>query len=71
MNWRRINHALHRDIGFLCVGLTLLYALSGIAVNHMHDWNANYSIERFKLTLGFRCGFSKSMEFSNQWPERA
>lgn len=51
MNWRRLNHALHRDIGFLCVGLTLIYALSGIAVNHLQDWNANYSIERVSLQI--------------------
>jgi hypothetical protein len=51
MNWRRLNHALHRDTGFLCVGLTLIYALSGIAVNHVHDWNPNYRIERVKLQI--------------------
>ena len=51
MNWRRLNHALHRDIGFLCIGLTLLYALSGIAVNHVHDWNPNYSIARVDLQI--------------------
>lgn len=51
MNWRRFNHALHRDIGFLCIGLTLLYALSGIAVNHVHDWNPNYSIEKVQLQI--------------------
>ncbi len=51
MTWRRFNHALHRDIGFLCIGLTLLYALSGIAVNHVHDWNPNYSIERVELQI--------------------
>ena len=40
--WRRWNAALHRDIGFLAVGLTLVYALSGLAVNHMAHWNPNY-----------------------------
>lgn len=40
--WRRWNAALHRDIGFLAVGLTLVYAISGLAVNHMADWNPNY-----------------------------
>ena len=46
MNWRKWNYALHRDLGFLCIGLTLIYALSGIAVNHVKDWNPNYQIER-------------------------
>jgi len=40
--WRRWNTALHRDIGYLAVGLTLVYALSGLAVNHMAHWNPNY-----------------------------
>ena len=25
---------LHRDIGYLCVGMTLIYAISGIVLNH-------------------------------------
>lgn len=52
MNWRRWNHLLHRDIGFLCVGLTLVYAISGVAVNHMADWNPSYSIERITVNIG-------------------
>jgi hypothetical protein len=44
---RRINlrswlRAIHRDVGYLTVGLTLIYAVSGLAVNHIDDWNANY-----------------------------
>ncbi|MBO2568271.1 PepSY-associated TM helix domain-containing protein [Shewanella algae] len=35
---------LHRDIGYLCIGMTLVYAISGIAVNHINDWNPNYQI---------------------------
>lgn len=47
MNWKRINYILHRDIGFLCIGLTLLYAISGIAVNHFsRSFNPSYTIER-------------------------
>lgn len=44
MSWNNWNRALHRDIGYLCIGLTLIYALSGIAVNHISDWNPNYRI---------------------------
>ena len=46
MSWRKWNYALHRDIGYLCIGLTLVYALSGIAVNHIRDWNPSYRITR-------------------------
>lgn len=31
---RRWNNILHRDIGYLCVGMTLVYAISGIVLNH-------------------------------------
>jgi len=45
--WSRI---LHRDFGYFFIGTTLIYALSGIALNHMHDWNPNYSVEREDFT---------------------
>lgn len=34
--------ALHRDAGYLGVGLTLVYALSGLAVNHISDWDPSF-----------------------------
>lgn len=46
MSWRRLNNVLHRDIGYLCVALTVIYAVSGLAVNHLHHWNPSYRIER-------------------------
>jgi hypothetical protein len=42
--WRKWNRALHRDFGYLFFGMTVIYALSGIAINHRHDWNPNYII---------------------------
>ena len=41
--FRKVCRWLHREAGFLAVGLTLVYAISGIAVNHAHHWDANYS----------------------------
>jgi hypothetical protein len=49
--WRRWNNILHRDIGYFCVALTVIYAISGVAVNHIHDWNPNYKIERAEETF--------------------
>ncbi|THB78625.1 MAG: hypothetical protein D6B25_03695 [Desulfobulbaceae bacterium] len=46
MKWRKINNVIHRDLGYLCFGLTILYVISGIAVNHIQDWNPTYSITR-------------------------
>jgi hypothetical protein len=43
--WRRVNRAVHRDAGYLVAGLTLLYAISGVAVNHRADWNPSWKIE--------------------------
>lgn len=36
--WRPWLRAVHRDVGYVAVGLTFVYALSGIAVNHLTDW---------------------------------
>ena len=46
MKWRKWNNIIHRDLGYLCFGLTIIYAISGIAVNHIADWNPNYKIEQ-------------------------
>lgn len=40
--WRPWLRALHRDFGYLAVGLTIIYALSGLAVNHIADWDPNF-----------------------------
>ncbi len=40
--WRRLSIALHRDVGYLAVALTIAYGISGLAVNHIADWNPNY-----------------------------
>ena len=40
--WRPWLRALHRDLGYLAVGLTMVYALSGLAVNHIADWDPSF-----------------------------
>ena len=42
LSWRPWLRAFHRDIGYFAVGLTVVYALSGIAVNHLKDWDPNF-----------------------------
>lgn len=51
MNWRKLNRVLHRDIGYIFFGMTIIYALSGIALNHLKDWNPSYMIDRKELTI--------------------
>lgn len=45
INWRKINNILHRDVGYFFFGMTIIYAVSGIALNHISDWDPNYIIE--------------------------
>lgn len=42
IRWRPWLRALHRDFGYVAVGLTFIYALSGLAVNHLADWDPNF-----------------------------
>lgn len=49
MKWRRWNNIIHRDLGYLCAGLTIVYVVSGIAVNQVRDWNPNFKIESARL----------------------
>jgi hypothetical protein len=49
--WRKWFRVAHRDFGYLFFGLTLIYAISGIALNHLDDWNSNYIIVRKEITL--------------------
>lgn len=41
--WRPFVRGLHRDMGYLSIGLTLVYAISGLAVNHIPDWDPNFT----------------------------
>jgi uncharacterized protein len=41
-SWRLYNRAIHRDLGHVAVGLTLIYAISGLAVNHILDWDPSF-----------------------------
>ncbi len=52
--WRKWNRAVHRDFGYFFFGMTFIYALSGIAINHLHDWNPNYVIttEDIQVDIG-------------------
>ena len=51
MTLYRLNRVLHRDLGYFFIGMTLIYAISGIAINHRRDWNPNYSINNRDFTI--------------------
>ena len=42
--WRKWFRVIHRDFGYLFFTLTIIYSLSGIALNHLNDWNPNYVV---------------------------
>jgi len=44
MNIRKLLRILHRDFGYFIVGMTIVYGLSGIYLNHRHDFNPDYKI---------------------------
>ena len=49
--FRRLCRFLHRDLGYLFFGATIAYCVSGLALNHLSDWNPNYSISRQESTV--------------------
>lgn len=50
MNLSKLNRITHRDIGYLMAGLTIIYAISGIALNHKNNWNPNYIFDNRTFT---------------------
>ena len=51
MRFRRFNNAIHRDLGYFLAGTTILYAISGLAMNHVDDWNPNFVISRQEVSV--------------------
>lgn len=46
------NNILHRDLGYFFAGLTVMYAISGVALNHLNDWDANYVVTQTDVKAG-------------------
>ncbi len=61
-NWRRWFRALHRDIGYVAVALVLAYSVSGLAVNHIEDWNPSYRLDERPISIGPLAGTLTEME---------
>ncbi len=52
MSFRARLFSLHRDLGYFAFGLTVVYAISGLAVNHRHHWNFNQSAQVSQVQVG-------------------
>lgn len=48
--WRRLARVLHRDLGYFFFGATVVYAISGLAMNHRDHWNPSYRVVRSSLS---------------------
>lgn len=46
--WLRL---IHRDLSFIFAGMLLVYAISGIAMNHKESFNSQYAISRTDYTV--------------------
>ena len=54
-NWgvtlRKYARFLHRDLSYFLAGIIIIYAVSGIALNHRSSFNPDYSIEVIEQQL--------------------
>jgi hypothetical protein len=58
IKWRKINRVVHRDLGYFFTGMILIYALSGIALNHRGHWNPNYIVKQQRTQLAVPANFA-------------
>ncbi len=49
--WRRWFRLIHRDLSFFFAGVVIVYAVSGLALNHKRSFNADYRITRTELQI--------------------
>ena len=49
--FRKWSRLIHRDVSYLFAGMILIYALSGILMNHRGDLNPHYSVSRQELRV--------------------
>lgn len=73
IKWRKWNRAIHRDLGYFFFAASVIYGISGIAINHLNDWNPNYIITNKNIELGhpIQSGISKKevIEILKQYNE--
>lgn len=82
MKWLRLwSRILHRDIGYFFIGTSIIYGLSGIALNHLKDWNPSYFVETVDFTtavnlnngvaeqtiIDFTTGHAKGLEYKSHY----
>ncbi|WP_347840937.1 PepSY-associated TM helix domain-containing protein [uncultured Draconibacterium sp.] len=61
MKFRKLLRSLHRDFGYFILGMTMVYCISGIYLNHRHDFNPDYKI----FTNDFRVELDQKQHYSD------
>ncbi len=51
MKWVKYSRKLHRDLGYILFAMIIIYALSGIAINHVDDWNPDFIVQKESVKL--------------------
>ncbi|MGL5771882.1 MAG: PepSY-associated TM helix domain-containing protein [Bacteroidales bacterium] len=49
--FRKICRIIHRDLSYFLTGIILVYAISGLVLNHKDSFNPDYSIDRVEFTV--------------------
>ncbi len=52
IKWRKWNRATHRDLGYFFFFMSIIYGISGIAINHVGDWNPNFIVTQKTINHG-------------------
>jgi hypothetical protein len=66
MKWRKLNRAFHRDLGYIFFGMTIIYSISGIVLNHNKpggDASIVSRSETFNVAAISRDNFDKTYIF--------
>ena len=59
---RRLNIATHRDFSYFFSALIILYCVSGLALNHVDDWNPDFIIEKKDIKLSSKLNSPLTLE---------
>ncbi|MGL5637078.1 MAG: PepSY-associated TM helix domain-containing protein [Bacteroidales bacterium] len=49
--FRKFCRIIHRDLSYFLTGIILVYAISGLVLNHKDSFNPDYSIDRVEFTV--------------------
>lgn len=60
--WFRI---IHRELSYLFAGMLLVYAISGIALNHKATYNSQYTIERTEFQVPMDSNLQATLDVCN------